>query len=71
LVELIDGLWPEGVANLRSGESDPYHPEGVVTVVADIVQLLKSSDCVPEIWVEGLGNGIGHAIRLIGCSGRK
>jgi hypothetical protein len=71
LVELVYGLWSKSISNFWARKADSNHPEGVVTVVADIGQFLKTGNGMPEVLIKGLGNRICHAIRLIGCTGRK
>jgi hypothetical protein len=44
LVELVYGLWSKSISNFWARKADSNNPKGVVTVVADVGQLLKTGN---------------------------
>jgi hypothetical protein len=64
-VELVDRLRTESISNFRPREANPDYAQGLVTVIADVCQILKASNLSPESRVKR-GSWLNfHASRLI------
>jgi hypothetical protein len=54
LIELIHGLWAERISNLWAVEGNPHDTQVLVTVISNVLELLKTLNQAPLGAVEGL-----------------